>query len=72
MATPIRVNGEKLAEARIRAGLTQTALAALVGVNRSNINRIESGERSPAPATLVALAKALRVSIDSITDRSAA
>lgn len=69
---PIRISGPKLAEARIRSGLTQSGLAALVGLNRSSINRIESGQHSASAPTLVALAAALGVDIDTITDRSAA
>ncbi len=72
MPTPIRVNGAKLAEVRIRAGLSRAALATAAGVNRSNVWRIECGQSQPVPATLVALATALGVDIDAITDRSAA
>lgn len=72
MARPIRVNGDKIAEVRIRAGLTQSALAERVGVNRSYINRIESGYRSGTPATLLAIADALGCTLDDITDRVAA
>lgn len=70
--SPIRLNGAKVAEVRIRAGLTQTALADLVGVNRSYIHRIEAGDRHGLPGTWVAIAKALGVEIDAITDRAAA
>lgn len=69
---PIRLNGAKMAEARIRAGMSQSVLAAHVGVNRSAINRIESGTRNPGPALLVALAAALGCEIDDITERVAA
>ncbi len=70
---PFRINGPKLAEARYIAGLTQTQLAAKVGVNRSYINRLESGVRSnPAPEYVKALTTALGVTLDAITDRVAA
>lgn len=72
MPTPIRLNGTKLAETRIRAGLTQAALAERVGVGRAYINRLESGNRRGLPATVVALATALGVDMDAITDRAVA
>ncbi len=46
---------------RIRAGLTQQELAERVGVSQAAINRYETGERSPRPATLGRLADVLGV-----------
>lgn len=72
MAQPITLSGQKVAEARIRAGLTQAALAARAGITAPYLGRLEAGTRSGTPATLVALAQALGVDLDAITDRAAA
>jgi transcriptional regulator with XRE-family HTH domain len=47
---------------RKRARLTQADLAVLTGKSEAAISRFERGERRPAPETVVALARALRVS----------
>ncbi|MCL4508439.1 MAG: helix-turn-helix domain-containing protein [Chloroflexi bacterium] len=49
--------GSILRRYRMRSGLSQNALAKLVGINASYINRLESGERE-APTREVALALA--------------
>lgn len=67
-----RLNGQKLAELRYRAGLTQSGLAAKLGVHRNYIGRIEAGKFEPTPARLIAIASVLGVDIDAITDRAAA
>jgi transcriptional regulator with XRE-family HTH domain len=43
-------------------GFTQADLAVLTGKSEAAISRFESGERRPDPETVVALARALRVS----------
>lgn len=50
-----------LAPARNRAGLTQVALASLVGVHPITVARWETGERAPDIDTLKTLAAALGV-----------
>ncbi|MGZ5307526.1 MAG: helix-turn-helix domain-containing protein [Actinomycetota bacterium] len=54
-------------EARLRAGLSQRRLAALVGVSQPTIARIESGATRPSLARVSALVEAcgldLRISI---------
>lgn len=52
--------GANLRRRRRRQGLSQAALAAAVGRDRSTISRWESGERLPNLASLVALGRALR------------
>lgn len=71
MPSPIRTNGAKVAEARIRAGLTRADLAERIGVDRSTIHRIEEGAQ-PKPQTLLALASVLGCDINDLTDRTAA
>jgi len=54
----------RLAERRKALGLTQEALADLMGVERSTVVRWERGETAPQPWMRPRLAKALRVSTD--------
>lgn len=52
---------------RLRAGLSQYALAKVVGINASYINRLESGEReAPTREVSQALAKALMLSAEEV------
>jgi transcriptional regulator with XRE-family HTH domain len=55
---------KRITEARIAKGITQAALAAQLGVNRSNISRLESGEHNPTLDFLLRVASALGVEID--------
>jgi Zn-dependent peptidase ImmA (M78 family)/DNA-binding XRE family transcriptional regulator len=55
--------GERIGRARERAGLSQGALAELVGLTQSAVSRIESGERSVESLELARLAKELQVSV---------
>jgi Zn-dependent peptidase ImmA (M78 family)/transcriptional regulator with XRE-family HTH domain len=55
--------GERIAQARERAGLSQGSLAELVGLTQSAISRIEAGERSVESLELASLAKELDVSV---------
>ena len=52
--------GAEVRRQRRRRGLSQAALAAAVGRDRSTVSRWEAGERLPTLAALVALARALR------------
>lgn len=66
-----RLSSPKLAELRYRSGLTQSGLAARLGIHRNYINRLEAGKFQPTPARLLAIAAELGVEIEAITDRSA-
>jgi transcriptional regulator with XRE-family HTH domain len=44
---------------RVRAGLSQGELAAVIGVDRASISRWESGAREPADAHLASYLEAL-------------
>lgn len=57
----IRVFGENMRAARKRVGLTQTALAAVDGLDRAAISLTEKGKRSPDMRTLLRIARGLRV-----------
>ena len=52
--------GAEVRRRRRRRGLSQAALAAAVGRDRSTVSRWEAGERLPTLAALVALARVLR------------
>ena len=57
--------GGPLRAARLAAGLSQNDLADKSGVHKDSIARFERGERQPVWDTVVELANALGVSIDS-------
>jgi putative transcriptional regulator len=56
----------RVAEARDRAGLSQPALAAKVGVGRATIARIEAGSTSPSVAVALAISRELGESVESL------
>jgi transcriptional regulator with XRE-family HTH domain len=62
------MNGERLREARRRAGLNQTELGRRVGLSQSMIGAIERNERSATPETAQALADVLGIALDSLSD----
>ncbi|CRI66917.1 putative Transcriptional regulator, XRE family [Thiocapsa sp. KS1] len=62
------MNGERLRDARRRAGLNQTELGRRVGLSQSMIGAIERNERSASPETAQALADALGIALDSLAD----
>lgn len=55
---------EKILYSRKRAGLSQEALADMVGVSRQAVSKWETGEALPETAKLAALGAALGVSMD--------
>ncbi|HQM96423.1 MAG TPA: helix-turn-helix domain-containing protein [Clostridia bacterium] len=57
---------EKITEARVAKGMTQTQLAELLGTHRSNISRLESGSHSPSLDFLLRVAAALELKIEII------
>jgi transcriptional regulator with XRE-family HTH domain len=62
------MNGERLREARRRARLTQTELGLRAGLSQSMIGALERNQRSTSRATEEALADALGVPLDSLSD----
>jgi transcriptional regulator with XRE-family HTH domain len=56
----------RLTTGRLRAGLTQAALAEACGVTDETISRIERGRYEPAVSTLLRLAEALDLSLDQL------
>ena len=59
---------DKVKEARISLGLSQTQLAQEVGVSPRSVQAYERGEKTPRAAMMAKLAKALQVSIKFLTD----
>jgi Zn-dependent peptidase ImmA (M78 family)/DNA-binding XRE family transcriptional regulator len=58
--------GERLGDARKRAGLTQAEVADRVGLARTTLVAIEKGERRPSNAELVRLGEVLKASMNDL------
>ena len=61
-----RILGNRIREARLRAGLTQEMLAGSAGIGRVTLARIESGEHAPRIETLLAIAKGLKLPVEKL------
>ncbi len=61
---------EKITLCRKKQGLSQSDLADLLNVSRQSVSKWETGEAMPDTDKLVALSKALEVSIDWLLDES--
>ncbi len=57
---------ESLREERTRAGLTLDQLAQRAELSTAHLSRLESGERQPSVAALIALSRALGVSMSTL------
>ena len=55
--------GQRLREARIAAGITQQELASRIGMQRSHLSEIESGQQNVTLRSMTALAQALGLQI---------
>ncbi len=62
---------ERVASLRKSKGLTQSELAALTGINRSVLSRMESGGHIPSVPQLYALSEALGFSLEELCEREA-
>ncbi len=63
--------GKRLRELRLRAGLSQTAVAKLTGVSRNAVSQWEADATQPSTKRLTRLARAYNVPIDEIMAPSA-
>jgi transcriptional regulator with XRE-family HTH domain len=61
IAEQIRLFGENLRRARLRAGYTQAQLSVAAPLDRAAISRLECGERAPDLATLLRICAALEL-----------
>ena len=59
---------DKVRDARIELGMTQTQLGEAVGVSLRTILAYEKGEKKPQQATMLKLAKVLKVSVKFLSD----
>ena len=57
---------ESLREERSRAGLTLEQLAQRAELSTAHLSRLESGDRQPSVAALIALSRALGVSMSTL------
>lgn len=62
----LKIIGRNVAEARLRANLTQECLAELVGIHSKTIGSIERGKYPMGITTFVRLAQHLEVSADQL------
>lgn len=60
--------GERLRAIRIRAGISQEALADLADLDRTYISLLERGKRNPSLACVGKLARALKVTVSELCD----
>lgn len=58
------MRGDRLKDARTKAGLTQEDLGQRIGATKAQINRYEGGKTDPSADLLVRLAEELMVSVD--------
>jgi putative transcriptional regulator len=56
----------RIKEDRERLGLTQAALAEVVGVSRKTVNTVENGIFTPSTLLALKLAKALNVPVEKL------
>ena len=61
---------ESLREERTRAGLTLEQLAQRADLSTAHLSRLESGDRQPSVAALIALSRALGVSMSTLARRA--
>lgn len=58
--------GNRIQKYRIERKMTQEELAEIIGTNQKHISRIESGMHRSNLDTVVAIAKALHISVDTL------
>lgn len=64
MAAVARIDGSRIKQARLKAGLTQAALARAINTTERNIIRWETSANQPRIASVAAIAHATEHSID--------
>jgi transcriptional regulator with XRE-family HTH domain len=67
MLAEVKVDGQKVREAREKAFLSKRELAERAGLNRSTVGRIEGGITEVYPRTIRKIAEALSVNPASLT-----
>ena len=69
MAEPVQQFARNLRERRVRAGLSQEALARATDLHRTEISLLERARREPRLSTLVRLGRAFDCHLSSQTGR---
>lgn len=64
--TEPETTGQRIIDSRARAGLSQDALAHIVGVSQGAVSRWEADAREPQLRHLIPLANALGVTVESL------
>jgi transcriptional regulator with XRE-family HTH domain len=64
--------GARLRQLRLQRGVTLTALAAVTGISKSTLSRLETGQRKPGLDLLLPIAQAHQVSLDRLVGSPAA
>jgi transcriptional regulator with XRE-family HTH domain len=67
-----RAFGRVLRECRVKAAMSQEALALAAGVDRTFVSLLERGKRQPSLGTIFQLAETLGVSASTLVARTAA
>jgi len=60
--------GKRLKETRLKKGISQTALASLIGFEKTTISRIENGRTNFTFSTIVKICLALEVEMKEVYD----
>ena len=60
------VIGKRIQMGRTKRGMTQASLASILGVDRSNVNKWESGTTSPSAVFIVMIANLYNCSADEL------
>ncbi len=63
--------GQRIAEVRKRKGLSQAALAKLIGTSGDVLGRYERGDINPSIEVVIKIASALEVSLDYLAGQTA-
>ena len=66
MMGPVKANGDAIKTIRERTRLTKTELADAAGIDRTQLHRIESGERNGTDKQIGAIADALKCPVTAI------
>jgi DNA-binding XRE family transcriptional regulator len=62
----LKARGQRVAEARKAAGLSQDALAEQIGAGRQSIARIEAGRQTPSIDVALAIAEAVGQPVEAL------
>jgi transcriptional regulator with XRE-family HTH domain len=66
MAAALAQVGPRLRQVRTQRGVTLTHVAAVTGISKSTLSRLENGERRPSLELLLPLARAYQVPLDDL------